>query len=67
MYPWECSTVYHRSIQSRETGFFSRRARTAYMWGIWRWPAAGKVLVVWVATICAAAILCVAYRLLFGG
>jgi hypothetical protein len=44
-------------------------ARGVARWvgGIWRSSAAGKVMVVSVAAICAAAILYVAYLLLFGG
>ena len=45
------------------------RARRLARWvgGIWRSSAAGKALVVSVAAICAAAVLYVAYLLLFGG
>ena len=43
------------------------RKLARWVGGIWRSSATGKVLVVSVATICAAAILYMAYLLLFGG
>jgi uncharacterized protein (TIGR02611 family) len=45
------------------------RARSLARWvgGLWRSSAAGKALVVAVAAVCVAAVLYVAYLLLFGG